>query len=112
MKANVQRTLDSLKPSEMKKLDQMYFERWDKELVQAQFNWLRMGIYCMSHNPKFTTDDMLCWLAAFKRMYQLNARFNTQEQLDHYLKEKMDKIFGEGGFPDDFMRDFEKIGRS
>ena len=113
MKANyIQRTIDSLKPSEKKAIEKMYFDRWDKELVLAQFNWIRMAICVMANNPKLTTEDMLCWLGAFKRMYQLNSRFTTQEQLDEYLKKRMDEIFGVGGFPDDFMRDFEKIGRS
>jgi Cdc6-like AAA superfamily ATPase len=113
MKANyLQKTIESLKPSEKKAIDKMYFDRWDKELVIAQFNWIRMAICVMANNPKFTTEDMLCWLGAFKRMYQLNSRFTTQEQLDEYLKNRMDEVFGEGGFPDDFMRDFEKIGRS
>ena len=111
MKANIQRTLDSLKPSEKARLDEMIFKRLDEELVTAQFNWIRMGIYCMSHNPKFTKEDMLCWLAAFKRIYEQNSRFTTQEQLDEYLKKKMDDIFGEGGFPEDFMLSFKNIGR-
>ena len=113
MKANyIQKTIDSLKPSEKKAIDEMYFTRWDKELVVAQFNWIRMAICCMANNPKITTEDMLCWLGAFKRLYQLNSRFETQEQLDEYLNKRMDEIFGKSGFPDDFMRDFEKIGRS
>lgn len=113
MKANyLQKTLNQLKPSEKKAMDELYFARWDKELVLAQFNWIRMAICVMATNPKFTTEDMLCWLCAFKLMYQLNSRFETQEQLDEYLNKRMDEIFGEGGFPDDFMRDFEKIGRS
>ena len=113
MRANyLQKTIDRLKPSEKKAMDEMYFARWDKELVTAQFNWIRMAICCMAKNPKLTTEDMLCWLGAFKRIYQLNSRIETQEQLDEYLKKRMDEIFGEGGFPDDFMRDFEKIGRS
>lgn len=113
MKANyLQKTISRMKPSEKKAMDEMYFARWDKELIIAQFNWIRMAICCMGSNPKLDKDDMLCFLAAFKRMYQLNSRFATQEQLDEYLKKRMDEIFGEGGFPDDFMRDFEKIGRS
>ena len=113
MKANyLQKTIDRLKPSEKKAIDEMYFARWDKELVIAQFNWIRMGIHAMSQNPKITTEDMFAWLAAFKHMYRLNSRFETQENLDEYLTKSMDKIFGEGGFPDEYMRDFEKIGRS
>jgi hypothetical protein len=113
MKANyLQKTIESLKPSEKKAIDKMYFDRWDKELVIAQFNWIRMAICVMANNPKLTTEDMICFLGGFKRMYQLNSRFTTQEQLDEYLKKRMNEIFGEGGFPEQFMRDFEKIGRS
>ena len=112
MKANVQKTIEQLKPSEKKRLDEMFFERLDDELVVAQFNWIRMAICCMANNPKFTTDDMLCWLGAFKRMYQLNSRFKTQEELNGYLKKRMDEIFGEVGFPEEFMQSFKEIGRS
>ena len=112
MKANyLQKTIESLKPSEKKAMDEMYFARWDKELVTAQFNWIRMAIHAMSHNPKITKEDMFAWLASLKMMYRKNSRFTTQEQLDEYLTKSMNDIFGEGGFPDQYMRDFEKIGR-
>ncbi len=112
MKPNFLKTIEQLKPSEKKRLDEMIFERLDEELCVAQFNWIRMAICVMANNPKFTTDDMIFFLGGFKRMYQLNSRFTSQEQLDEYLKKRMDEIFGEGGFPEEFMQSFKEIGRS
>lgn len=107
MKANLGKELHQLSPSARNKI----YDRMDEELIIAQFNWIRMGIHAMSQNAKITKEDMLAWLAAFKLMYRQNSRFTTQSQLDEYLTKSMDEIFGEGGFPDEYMRDFRNIGR-
>jgi hypothetical protein len=107
MKANLGKELHQLSPSARNKI----YDRMDEELIIAQFNWIRMGIHAMSQNPKITKEDMLAWLAAFKLMYRKNSRFTTQAELDEYLTKSMDEIFGEGGFPDEYMRDFRNIGR-
>lgn len=110
MKANVKKTLEQLKPSEMKRIDDMIFDRLDDELVLAQFNWIRLGAWALHLNGK-TADEVVDWIGAFKRLYQINSRFSTQEQLTEFLENKMVEVFGEGGFPEEFMQSFQKIGR-
>lgn len=111
MKANVKKTLEQLKPSEIKRIDDMIFDRLDDELVLAQFNWIRLGAWALHLSGK-SNDDIVDWLASFKRLYQINSRFSTQEQLTEFLESKMVEVFGEGGFPEEFMQSFRKIGRS
>lgn len=110
MKANVKKTLEQLKPSEIKRIDDMIFDRLDDELVLAQFNWFRLGAWAWHLSGK-SNDDIVDWLASFKRLYQINSRFSTQEQLTEFLESKMVEVFGEGGFPEEFMKSFQKIGR-
>lgn len=109
MKANVQKTLKQLSPSALKQLDEWYLEKRDEDIVVAQFRWIKLGIRAMANNPKFTTEDMLAWVVAFKRLYQLNARLKSNEELDEFLDREMDKIFGKGKFPEEFLQDFRKI---
>ena len=109
MKANVKKTLSKLSPSALRQLDDYLLEKRNEDLITAQFRWIKLGAKALSNNPKIDADDILCWIAAFKRLYQLNARFKTSEELDSYLDKEMDKIFGEGGFPEEFVRKFEEI---
>jgi hypothetical protein len=112
MKANVQRTIDQLKPSERKRLDEMIFDRLDEELVIAQFNWIKLGCYSLSQIEGITKEQILMWIGGFKRLYQQNSRFKTQAELTEFLDKRMAEIFGEGGFPEEYMQSFKEIGRS
>lgn len=109
MKANVQKTLKQLSPSALKQLDEWYLEKRDEDIIVAQFRWIKLGIRAMASNPKITTEDLLAWIVALKRLYQLNARFKNDEELDSYLNREMDRIFGEGKFPEEFVQNFRKI---
>lgn len=115
MKANVKKEWDQLSPLAQKRItDALVEETYDtlnNELVVAQFNWIRMGAWALHMSGK-SSDDVVSWLGAFKRVYQLNSRIETQQELTETLTKKMNEIFGEGGFPEEFMQSFQKIGRS
>lgn len=110
MKANVKKTLNQLTDSAIQQLEEYYREKRDEDLITAQFRWIKMGVRALANNSKITTEDMLAWVVAFKRLYQLNARFETSAQLDEYLAKEMDKIFGPGGFPEEYVQTFKEIG--
>lgn len=115
MKANVKKEWDQLSPAAQKRITDALVEETydtlDSELVVAQFNWMRMGAWAL-HMVGKSSEDVASWLGAFKRVYQLNSRIGTQQELTEILTKKMDEIFGEGGFPEEFMQSFQKIGRS
>ena len=110
MKANVQRTIDQLKPSEKRKIDEMLFDRLDEELCQAQFLWIKMGACSMADIGR-PVDEILMWIAGFKRLYRKNSRFKSQEELSAFLDKRLAEVFGEGGFPEDYMQSMKEIGR-
>lgn len=111
MKPNIQRTIDSLKPSEKRKIDEMFFDRLDDELCTAQINWIKMGCCSLADIEGITTEQILCWVAGFQRLYRQNSRFTTQAELDAFLEKRLNAVFGEGGFPEEYVQSFRKIGR-
>lgn len=111
MKANVRKIWDQLTTSEQKRLKEAWYDEMDERGCIMQFNWIKLGICSLANIEKITKEDMLTWLAGFKRLYQLNSRLKTQQELTDYLNKRMDEIFGEGGFPEEFMQSFKNIGR-
>lgn len=109
MKANIKKTLNKLSPSALQQLDDYLLEKRNEDLITAQLRWIKLGVKALSNNPKIDTDDMLAWIAAFKRLYQFNARLKTSEELDAYLDAEMTKIFGDGGFPEEYVQKFKEI---
>lgn len=111
MKANyLQKTLKQLKPSEKKAMDDMYFARWDKELVTVQFTMIK-EMACSLSDMGFTSEEILEFIAGYQRFYRQNSRFTTQEELTAFLDKRLSNIFGENGFPEEYLKSFEKIGR-
>lgn len=110
MKAYIQKTIEQLKPSEKRKMDAMYFERWDKELISVQFTMIK-EMACSLGDMGVPPEKILEFIAGFQRFYRQNARFKTQEELNIFLDNRLNQIFGAGGFPQEYLQSFEKIGR-
>lgn len=111
MKANVLKIWKQLIPSEQKRLKDAFFDEMNRQGEIMQINWIKLGICSMANNEKFDKDDMLAWVAGFKRLYQLNSRFETQQELTSYLDKRMEEIFGPGGFPEEYLQSFRRIGK-
>lgn len=112
MKANyLQKTLKQLKPSEKKAMDDMYFARWDKELVTVQFTMIK-EMACSLADMGMSPEEILQFIAGYQRFYRQNSRFTTQDELTSFLDRRLAEIFWEGGFPEEYLKSFEKIGRS
>lgn len=110
MKANIQRTIDQLKPSEKAKIDKMYFDRWDEELCTAQITWIKMACGVL-HRIGLNADKITQFVGGWKMMYRRNSRIADKAEQDAFLAREMEQIFGEGGFPEDFVQSFREIGR-
>ena len=112
MRANyLQKTINSLKPSEKKAMDEMYFNRWDNELCTVQITMIK-EMACALGDMGFTSEQILGFIAGYQRFYRQNSRFTTQEQLTAFLDKRLANIFGDGGFPEDYLQSFRDIGRN
>jgi hypothetical protein len=110
MKAYLQKTIDQLKPSERARLEAEIFDRLDEELCQAQFVWLKMACIIL-HDMGISADDIILFIGGWKMMYRANSRCQYKSDQDAFLEPRIKEIFGEGGFPEEFMQSFKEIGR-
>lgn len=90
----------------------------DKEICDTQIIWIHIACTVINKVMKSvelattTPCDFICsFLAVFKRMYVYNSRLPNKEAQDAWLKAEMAEIFGEDGFPEDYVQDFRNIGR-
>ena len=110
MKANMPKCYDQLAPGEKKRIEEAIFDRLDEELCKAQFIWIKMAC-CILHDMGIAADDIILFIGSWKRMYRANSRFQTKADQDAFLEPRLKEIFGEGGFPEEFMQSFKEIGR-
>lgn len=111
MKANVQRTLNRLTPSERARIETEIYDRLDNELCTAQFIWIKMGC-CVLADMGLSADEIILWIGGWKRLYRANSRFKDADEQTNFLNNRLNEIFGECGFPEEFMQSFKEIGRS
>lgn len=114
MKANVRRSYLSLPPKEKAAIDQALV-KWAEDKVnheeaELQKIWLQMA--CIVLHDAFGFGHMRCltFLGNWKRMYKRMTKISSKEEQDAFLKTEMDKIFGEDGYPYEFIDSLEKRG--
>ena len=112
MKANVPRSYLNLPPKEKKAIDQVLV-KWAEDQVnheeaELQKIWLQMACIVLHEAFGFGQRRCLTFLGNWKRMYRRIAKIATKEEQDAFLKAEMDKIFGEGGYPYEFIDSLEK----
>lgn len=110
MKAQMPKCYDQLKPSEKARIEAAIFDRLDEELCTAQIIWIKMGCCALAENGS-SVDEIILWIGAWKRLYRANSRFKNQAEQTAFLDKRMKAIFGEDGFPEDFVQSFREIGR-
>ena len=84
----------------------------DHEEAELQKIWLKIG--CIVNYETFGAGKIRAkrWLYRWKRVYKIIARFKTAEERDAWLNAKMEKIFGKGGYPEDWVDSLEEGGKS
>ena len=113
MKANVPKSFESLPNGEKKKINQYYTdmlnEELDKNEIQLQKIWLQLSCIVLHEAFGFGRDRCRMFLGNWKRMYRRNARLASREEQDEFLKIEISKIFGENGYPYEWVDSLERI---
>ena len=115
MKPNLPRSYLSLPPKEKKAIDEalskLCEDRVNHEEAELQKIWIQLACIALS-DPYFelNADDLIVFLGSWKRIYRYVAKLGSKEAQDEYLKSEMDKIFGEDGYPYEFIDSLEKRG--
>lgn len=110
MNANLPKAFNQLTKNEQQRIMKAYEDAMDNELVQAQFIWIKMSCAIL-HKIGQTESDITQYLGLWKMMYRNNARFKDSKEQSAYLDKRMAEIFGEGGFPEEYMQSMKDIGR-
>ena len=70
----------------------------DLHLADAQEIWIKLN--CINlRNCGATEEELLQYMAGWKRVYAKNARMQTKEEQTAWLDEEMKKCFPTCGFP-------------
>lgn len=88
-------------------VEQKINEGVDREEAQLQKAWLQMACILV-HKLGHDKDDCMMFLGGWKRLYHTIGKCKTNEERDAYLKTEMEKIFGEGGYPYEWVDSLEK----
>lgn len=110
MKANMPKCFNQLSPGEKQRIENAICDRLDNELCEAQFVWIKMACAIL-HNMGLTESQITQFIGLWKAMYRANSRFKNKQEQDAFLDARMAEIFGEGGFPEEFMQSMKDIGR-
>lgn len=110
MKANMPKCYSQLTPGEKQRIEDAIYDRLDEELCQAQFVWIKMACAIL-HDIGLDESQVTQFIGLWKMMYRKNSRFKDKQEQDAFLDKRMAEIFGEGGFPEEFMQSMKDIGR-
>ena len=111
MKANMPKVFNQLTKNEQKRILNELELAMDNELCEAQFIWIKMACAIL-HDVGLNESQITQFVGSWRMMYRANSRFKDKDEQTEFLNERMVEIFGEGGFPEEFMQSFKKIGRS
>lgn len=109
MNAILGKSFSQLRKSEQDRILKQMEDAMDNELCEAQFIWIKMACAIL-HTLGQTESEILQFLGSWKMMYRANSRFKDKAEQDAFLDARMADIFGEGGFPQEFMDGLREIG--
>ena len=73
-------------------------ETADKQLADTQEVWIKMGCIILDEMG-LTEEQLLQFIAAWKRMYRRNQRIKTKEEQTAWLDSALARCFPTCGFP-------------
>ena len=92
-------------------LEELVRVNLDHEEAELQKTWLKM--MCIANHDVLGVGKIraIRVLHRWKRLYHIVSKFKTVEDRDEYLNAKMVKIFGEGGYPEEWVDSLEEDRR-
>ena len=79
-------------------MSETVYDRVDQELKDTQEVWIKMGCIILDEMG-LPEEQLLQFIAAWKRMYRRNARIKTKEEQDAWLNRELARCFPTCGFP-------------
>ena len=113
MNVRLPKSWDRLPKSEKDIINKVMTEEVVRQVVhneaELQKIWLQYACIVLHHCFRFGKKRCLCFLANWREMYRINSRLDGEAAQTKYLAEEMDKIFGKGGYPKEYIDKLEEI---
>lgn len=113
-------------------MDVRYYKAWgqlrkqDKEIIEkvktqealeianhesAEVQKIMLKLFCiaMNKNQKYGRKRLYLVLGSWKEIYRIVGKIKTREELNKYLDSEMDRIFGKGGYPYEYIDKLEAL---
>ena len=114
MDYNKRRSYLMLPPKEKQAIDEAIVkfieDRVNHEEAELQKIWIQLACIILHDTFGMGAQRLTTFIGNWKRIYKRNQRLGSKEAQDAFLKEEMDKIFGEDGYPYEFIDSLEKRG--
>lgn len=113
MKVRVPKSFTQLPESEKQIINEIMTEEVRKQvnehMAQLQKVWLQLACIVLHKNFGFGKKRALLFLANWREMYRLNGKFTSEEEQTEFLTAEIEKIFGEGGYPTEYIEKLKEI---
>ena len=113
MKARLPKSWDRLPPREKEIINQVMTDEVVKQVCHEQAElqkiWLQFACIVLHRNFGFGKKRCLLFLANWREMYRLNSRIDGRKDQSEFLAGEMEKIFGKGGYPKEYIDKLEEM---
>ena len=113
MKVRMPKSFLDLPQSEKDKINTVLTEevqkQTDKNMVELQKLWLQFACIVLHRNFGFGKKRCLLFLANWREIYRINNKLESKADQTEFLNEYLDKIFGKGGYPTEYIDKLEEV---
>lgn len=109
MKARLPKSWDRLPPSEKKIIAEVKEQEINQYFAKCQKNWLMLSCIVLNRFFGFGRKRLLIYLANWREVYRLNSKIKTDEEQQAWLRGEMDRIFGKGNYPYEYIDKLEEM---
>lgn len=113
MKVRVPKSFLNLPESEKEKINEVLTEEVERQVnhnyAELQKIWLQLACIVLNRNFKFGKKRLTLFLGVWREMYRINSKLQGKAEQSAYIKAELNKIFGEGGYPYEFIDKLEEL---
>lgn len=113
MKARLPKSWNRLPQSEKDIINRVMTDEVVKQVVHEQAElqkiWLQFACIVLHNNFGFGKKRCLLFLANWREMYRTNTKLDSRAEQTEYLAGEMEKIFGKGGYPSEYIDKLEEL---
>lgn len=113
MKVRMPKSFLDLPQSEKDKINLVLTEKvqkqTDQNMAKLQKLWLQFACIVLNRNFGFGKKRLLIFLGVWREMYRINNQLKNEAEQTAYLKAELNKIFGESGYPYEYIDKLEEM---